>query len=306
MSQLELEFYTPSISRKLIAERKPKKERECKYCNKIFYCVVSQIKRGRGKYCSKICYDKFQQKGENIKCSICSKMFYASPSSIKLNRRFCSDKCYRINQIPNLNHDLFSSIRTEGEAYWLGFITADGYLGKTRNEIIIQLHKKDRNHLEKFKKFVNSNNKISILYRNAYRTRIFSKQIYQFLNNLGVYNNKSHTVQPCSQIPDHLLKHYWRGMIDGDGCIFHGKNGRWNLSLVGNKYMLEGFRDYINNIINIERKIRPHSTIYQICYGGKISQKIVNIIYKDSNIYLDRKMKLANKLMDKKFRGVKY
>lgn len=80
-------------------------KRKCKKCNKEFYVKPSIVKKGRGVFCSKLCFYKWfsqNMRGKNHfrwkrierKCPICNKIFYATPSRIKDNRgKFCSVEC---------------------------------------------------------------------------------------------------------------------------------------------------------------------------------------------------------------------
>ena len=59
-----------------------------------------------------------------------------------------------------VNHDSFNSIKTEEQAYWLGFMYADGYVSS--GYVGLSLAVRDSFHLEKFKSFLNSNHNINI------------------------------------------------------------------------------------------------------------------------------------------------
>ena len=48
--------------------------------------------------------------------------------------------------------------------YWIGFITADGNISKNFLSLAIQLKGEDREHLEKFKKFICSDAPIKEVY----------------------------------------------------------------------------------------------------------------------------------------------
>ena len=64
------------------------------------------------------------------------------------------------------NEDFFETIDSEEKAYWLGFIYADGYItGDDRCGIALK--NIDNIHLEKFKKSIDSNHKISV-YKSQY------------------------------------------------------------------------------------------------------------------------------------------
>lgn len=72
--------------------------KECLACGKEFKIWPSAVERGRGKYCSKKCYDKMQTKKVKQVCSICKKEFEMTPSCLKRGSKFCSRKCYALEK----------------------------------------------------------------------------------------------------------------------------------------------------------------------------------------------------------------
>lgn len=74
---------------------------KCKICGKEFNIYPSKIKQGRGKYCSRECYDKAVRHNTQeimVKriCQSCGKEFYVYPSVIRKGERnglFCSKDC---------------------------------------------------------------------------------------------------------------------------------------------------------------------------------------------------------------------
>ena len=60
------------------------------------------------------------------------------------------------------NYRIFENIDTPEKAYWLGFIAADGcvYVREKNATIRIAIKSSDKEHLEKFKKFMESDVKI--------------------------------------------------------------------------------------------------------------------------------------------------
>lgn len=101
---------------------------------------------------------------------------------------------------------------------------ADGYVSSssTNYNIELALKESDYEHLEKFKKFLNTRNKIS--YRcntKSYKITINNKKLHSDLVSKGCYPNKSLiiTFPHADIIPDDLLRHFVRGYVDGDGGI---------------------------------------------------------------------------------------
>ena len=208
-----------------------------------------------------------------------------------------------------LNRNFFETIDTEEKAYWLGFITADGYVNHT-GLLGIGLNQKDYKHLEKFLVSINSNYKVRFRDVGKYKKSeiyLFSKKLITDLQKLGIYRAKSLNSKPCTQVPENLLRHYWRGLVDGDGCIYINRNEKNSLkcvvSLCGTYEICKGFKDFIikNKIIS-KANILNCKSIHTISFGGaRLTQKIITILYKDAQVYLNRKKILAEEILRYKF-----
>ncbi|MBI2593887.1 hypothetical protein HYW44_04570 [Candidatus Daviesbacteria bacterium] len=69
---------------------------KCLICGNEFFIKPSHQKLGWGKYCSRGCKWKAQNKGKFIKCFICYKKVYRSPKELgrsKSGKFFCSKRC---------------------------------------------------------------------------------------------------------------------------------------------------------------------------------------------------------------------
>ena len=71
---------------------------ECKQCLEIFSCPDSEVRRGGGKFCSRVCWDKYNKKNPSAKkdkirkiCSNCKKVFYVIPA--RKETVYCSVEC---------------------------------------------------------------------------------------------------------------------------------------------------------------------------------------------------------------------
>ena len=92
-------------------------------------------------------------------------------------------------------------------------------------------------------------------------------------------------------LPKELERHFVRGYLDGDGCIsYHGLSNdkrAYALGFTGTRNILEGIKKFFGKE---EVKISPHNNAYQINIGGNIQTgKMLDILYSDATIYLDRK-----------------
>lgn len=216
-----------------------------------------------------------------------------------------------------VDDDFFETIDTEAKAYWLGFITADGCI--CNNTVTISLSKKDHQHLEKFLKDINSDYKIR--YKKTFLEKtnktydmcsvgVKSNKLCKDLKKLGVTSAKTFIVKPCNKIPNHLYHFYFLGLFDGDGSIFNyiekkTNKEKWQINFCGNLNMVEAFKDFISPKINSSaniRKLKPKDVIYYIYYSGDYKLKqIIDILYKDATVFLDRKKKKADMFLEIKY-----
>lgn len=218
-------------------------------------------------------------------------------------------------RIYTLNESYFEQIDTEDKAYWLGFITADGCLYK--NQIQISLSIKDEKHLYKFLKNIGTNK--GLYYKNVRGMRmvsafIDSNKLVNDLKNLGLTCRKSFTAMPCLKIPSELYHHYLRGIYDGDGTISvstlrkNGKTLTWTVGVCGSYGIVKDFNDYMNDRTKSNATLKHYRKIYQLNYCGTlVCEEIVNILYKNASIYLDRKKEKADELLNQiNYRKTKY
>lgn len=192
--------------------------------------------------------------------------------------------------------DIFETIDTEEKAYWLGFLYADGSVGSKEDKIELGLAEKDLKHVEKFRDFININNKIS--YRESsksYRFSFRSTKCKQDLIKQGCVPKKSLILKfPTEeQVPYYLMRHFIRGYFDGDGW-FTNTDRTFQVGIIGTQDFIEGFLKTINKInINTNNKIltvhREDGAKRYVFSSQSDVYIFLNWIYKDANIYLDRK-----------------
>lgn len=214
-----------------------------------------------------------------------------------LSSKFNIDK----NQF-KFNHNFFSSINNESTAYWLGFLMADGCVCAPSHShkkpfLTVLLGIKDKCHLEKLMNAFNSKNKIHF-YTDKHNIKTCSIRLYSHilcndLQKLGCHPNKSLNLQ-FPTIPNFLQHHFIRGYIDGDGCICYRKNGnRRNLSIniTGTLQFLTKTQSIFNEQLDISfKKLQNAGRNKSLTINGnKQSIKILQWIYYNSNICLERK-----------------
>ncbi len=233
-----------------------------------------------------------------------AKTLLRTPSAVQLRAERMGLKKYPYH----CEYNYFDKIDTEEKAYWLGFMTADGWISKNNETgscaIGIELQYGDIQHLRKFNKSIKGNYQITERWRKCSLSkhdknhhmctiRIFSSIMYNSLVNLGFTNNKSFDC--CIPVMNvNLLKHYVRGYFDGNGCLCYTKN---NFAVC----ISTASENLINDLTNIFEKNGFHpvvrknitefnTTIYDFRLNYKQEKlDFLNWIYGDATIFLDRK-----------------
>lgn len=201
------------------------------------------------------------------------------------------------NIVVDFNENFFQDIENENQAYWLGFIMADGCVTeRSANSKCLEIHLQyaDENHLQKWHKEVNAKQKIHRSRRASVKSILFSKKMCNDLGNLGCTPRKTLTLQ-FPDIKDNLFPHFIRGYFDGDGCLYYNrKSDKYRISFSGTPHFLQK----IQQILGTKVKMKSFSKIHIIDIGGRHQVKrILHYMYDNATIYLDRKMEKANALL---------
>ncbi|WP_046180958.1 LAGLIDADG family homing endonuclease [Domibacillus tundrae] len=243
------------------------------------------------------------------------KNFHFEPPQIVnlfINKKFRKCKPYYIYAV-----ECFREIDTEEKAYWLGFIYADGCISIGKNltaRLTIGIQPRDNNHLEKLCNFLKLPSTLikyrthtlyvkgeKIKYPSVY-IEIGSPLLCKELILKGVYPNKSLTLAPPTSeiLPFHLKKHFLRGYFDGDGGINTSDS---TISITGTLDFIDWTSDHLVSIFGKEVKtkyyqknINKNTFTYRIRSAN--ARKVLNYLYKESSIYLDRKYKLYRKILN--------
>ena len=205
-------------------------------------------------------------------------------------------------RIYTLNEQFFDEINSEAKAYILGFIAADGYISTNKiKRIVIELHEKDKEILEKINLHLESNSPIKeITRKGGYKHVKLSLNSSYLVNSLckyGLTNNKSLTMGNIFQhIPNNLQHHFLRGYFDGDGCITYGKKYnsgvKYLVQIIGTKeFLTTSFDKYFDTNCQIYK----YKTCNMFCWkiaNKKQVDEFKDKLYKDATIFLIRKYKV--------------
>lgn len=193
-----------------------------------------------------------------------------------------------VRRVNTCNHAYFHAIDTEEKAYWLGFLTADGCI-TTGNRIAVHLGTADCSHLFKLKMALAATQTVSSNTRSCALV-ICSPEMAADLAAHGILPKKTFSTKPA-QIAPELARHYWRGVIDGDGYISKAGNG---LVLVGDYEIVLQFQAFaLARCPEMKAGISRKENIYQIQLSGKGARNMLEIIYSGASVFLERKYELA-------------
>lgn len=208
------------------------------------------------------------------------------------------------------NEDFFETIDNEVNAYWLGFIYADGFIESKRKnsnqKFGLTLNSIDEEHLSKFKSHIKATNPIKYYTGSGYnpsgefsKILLTSQKTVDDLKRLGVKENKTMTLvfPDTLKVPTSLVRHFVRGYFDGDGTIYCYKHKKYShinyhVSFTGTKEMIDGIKRFLNKEVVICSR---HNAFYINIGGNPQVKNILDMLYKDASVYLERK---HNKFLD--------
>lgn len=219
----------------------------------------------------------------------------------------------RRRRVLDLDESAFAVV-TEESAYWIGFLMADGCVTEPRGEgmpsIRLSLAEEDAAHVERFKAFLKSSHKITVIKKktstfggkeynsqNAHTLVVHSKRLADALRSFGVTTLKTHTARVRGL---ELDRHFWRGVMDGDGSVhvLPGAGRRLRpapgLNLCGSYHTLAQFVDFVHaHAPQAKLKIQRRPSISQVNMCGKYARLILSVLYSDCAVALDRKHQKA-------------
>ncbi len=217
------------------------------------------------------------------------------------------------------NHSFFKEINTEQKAYWLGFMYADGYISKTKNGYCcgIELKASDSLHLKKFNKDIEGNIEVSFRQRedsrigtcNLCSLRLYSKEVFEDLKNLGCVENKSDKIT-FPRLPENLIWHFLRGFFDGDGCIILNKQRKTMkfdfcssslemLESIKSFLYANGIFSYIATSTNSKGAIERKIPNYRLYIAGMENGYIFGTkLYNSATVYLNRKKEKFDQIVN--------
>lgn len=208
-----------------------------------------------------------------------------------------------------LDEHFFDNIDTQEKAYILGLLYSDGSNTISKGTVSISLQEEDKDLLEQINCIMRNGKPLEYLdysnkndfgyhYKNQYRLLCFSSYMCSKLSELGVVPNKSLKIQFPTFIDKNLIRHFIRGVYDGDGSVSQGYRNPNNrpilLTITCTKQFCEELQKVVFNEIGIRGGIHEASchngiTKVFVISGRNVVKKFLDWLYEDSTIYLARK-----------------
>lgn len=226
----------------------------------------------------------------------------------------------------NIDDNFFNEINSESKAYILGLLYADGCVYNNIGSVWakLDLMYDDRDLLYKISKEMK--NECPIRRHTYKRNEYFSNQDknYEFTHDMCRYSMRSNQIVsdliklgcppaktfkiifPSSQIVScDYMRHFLRGYLDGDGSLTGSprkSNSKYRdtylhffLTFTGTLNFVSGVKEYLNN--NVVKFIGDIRSRWDNGYdnftlsidGNNILEKILDWLYDDSTIFLQRK-----------------
>src|SRR3989338_1486091 len=190
-------------------------------------------------------------------------------------------------------------------SYVLGFILADGCIIKGTykgysDSLKFGVQLKDRDVLEKIKYELKSKHKLSVTKtKNAVSFSISSQKIVDDLKNLGIIYRKS-LKEIVPTVPTKYVKDFIRGVVDGDGSIQLDKRNYPALSVAGGGKTLRFIQDHFFSKFKLYFGLykgtyskNAQKYLYGINYRTNSAKTLINYLYTNSKLYLNRKYATA-------------
>jgi DNA-binding CsgD family transcriptional regulator len=216
---------------------------------------------------------------------------------------------YRNNHTVDL--DAFSDFTREHDSYFYGYLLADGCL--SNNTVSISLNTKDKIILDELQNYLGMNYGRSDREVPDKRTGVvYKRSTLSFGHPLIVSRLKDQGFLPRKSTKETLPlfdwinnRHFWRGMVDGDGHIRLAKKAS-ALVLVGSKEIVNGFILFCKETVGLitGRKAsysgEGESILYKVQLTGQDARNVARYLYKDSLVALERKKEVALSIITNK------
>lgn len=179
------------------------------------------------------------------------------------------------------------------ECWFVGCMAGDGNVYKNHISIVST----DFDIIQKFKNLSQIGNitiRRHLKYKTRYTWSIDNAILVERLKKFNIIPNKTFILKFADDIPNNLISHYIRGILDSDGSIGFMNNAPYISFVSASKEFLSSLLNITNDITKSNVKLtfdKRRNGIWQLLYTRRNALSLTNWIYNDSNNYnrMDRK-----------------
>ena len=241
--------------------------------------------------------------GERFK--ICHKLVNKILDKYGIERKYNGVRKWKLNE------DYFDVIDNQNKAYILGFLYADGYNDLNKKTVRLQLRYDDKEILEKINKELGSNRplkrvncsskiaKNGYISKDMYSLEVYGNKICNSLENKGMTQGKSLTLNFPNFLNQDLIRHFIRGYYDGDGSFSYSnanasRRYQGTITITSTEQFCEDCLWHMRNELGIGGSIVDascHNGITKVLAigGNKQCKKVLDWFYNDAILFLERK-----------------
>ena len=209
------------------------------------------------------------------------------------------------------------------QAYWFGWLYADGYNQPSKNNFYLRLQEQDIKVIENFKRDLEFSGRVLVekrkpfslmgkpikQYQNRVLIRPTSKYTSSQLANLGIVPNKSSITGFPYWLREDLIPHFLRGVFEGDGTFsFPDSWNKFECNLIANEDFLKGVDLHIQKIIPLTRRAKYSfgngCRVFRIA-GNENAIPFFNYLYENhQGLILERKLEIFRKIYNFKLNTI--
>lgn len=209
------------------------------------------------------------------------------------------------------NYDLDVFLKEDALSYYLlGVFITDGCVQEIESKKVVSLTSKDKEWIEIIKNIICPELPLQF-YNGAWNFRINSVKLANWLIKNNCVPSKSLTVK-APEIPDEYFSNFLRGCIDGDGTfgIYNildkrSKKEKYHKQIIC--ALCSGSKDFIfalnRKLLSLgyqntysEEISKRKNPLYRITFRGRHALKIINFIYENDVLSLQRKKSIAEQI----------
>jgi hypothetical protein len=192
------------------------------------------------------------------------------------------------NRRYTVNDNLLDDM-TPDAAYFYGVMVAEGHLARPWG-MTIAISLRDLTWMQDIARMIGFEGPIET-YANSTsgvcRFSIASKRLYREIVSLGAKT-------PNPRIPSSNIKHFVRGVFDGDGSLYVSSQcGHMHSSFAGSKALLENIKSILAAECDMSNRLKVHPktnrpTCHSLRYGRDDTVRLGDWLYSESGVCLQR------------------